>query len=44
MSERMALLGGQLHVDSSPGVGTTIIAELMTWKRATAASEDRTPP
>jgi signal transduction histidine kinase len=28
MSERMALLGGQLHTDSSPGVGTAIIAEL----------------
>jgi len=28
MSERMALLGGQLHIDSSPGGGTAIIAEL----------------
>ncbi len=44
MSERMALLGGQLHVDSSPGVGTTIIAELDDLETTTAASEDRTPP
>ena len=29
MSERMALLGGQLHVDSSPGGGSAIIAELV---------------
>jgi signal transduction histidine kinase len=28
MSERMALLGGQLHIDSSPAGGTAIIAEL----------------
>ena len=28
MSERMALLGGQLHIDSSPGGGTAIIAAL----------------
>lgn len=28
MSERMALLDGQLHIDSSPGGGTAIIAEL----------------
>ncbi len=28
MSERMGLLGGQLHIDSSPGGGTAIIAEL----------------
>jgi len=28
MSERMTLLGGQLHVDSSPGGGSAIIAEL----------------
>jgi signal transduction histidine kinase len=28
MSERMALLGGHLHIDSSPAGGTAIIAEL----------------
>jgi two-component system, NarL family, sensor histidine kinase DevS len=28
MSERMALLGGELHIDSSPGGGTAIIAAL----------------
>jgi signal transduction histidine kinase len=44
MSERMALLGGHLHVDSSPGVGTTIIAELNVAETTTTASEDRTPP
>ncbi len=44
MSERMALLGGHLLVDSSPGVGTTIIAELDVAETTTAASEDRTPP
>jgi len=35
MSERMALLGGYLHVDASPGGGTAIIAELAPGAMAT---------
>lgn len=43
MSERMALLGGQLHVDSSPGVGTAIIAELALAETTNGTPDDRTP-
>ena len=28
MGERLALLGGKLKVESSPGAGTTIVAEV----------------
>jgi signal transduction histidine kinase len=30
MRERLALIDGQLHVESRPGVGTTIVAEVPT--------------
>jgi signal transduction histidine kinase len=43
MSERMALLGGQLHVDASPRGGSAIIAELDLALDPFGARDTRSP-
>ena len=44
MRERAILIGGQLTLDSAPGTGTRVIAELPLGDRVERRSSDRLNP